>query len=104
MTLKITTNNNARPIIDASQLSLSAMAYFDYLDWQAIKEGRDSASFFRYKGQLYDLGEFLRVDNNTPSLSPLHGWDGYQSDSYFSGIVVKYSTDLESIIVGRYTS
>lgn len=102
MTTKITTNHNARPIIDGFQLSMATRAHFDYLDWEAIKEGRESASFFRYKGQLYDLGEFLRIDNNTPSLSPLQDWHGYQSDSFFSGLVVRYTEDLEGIIVGTY--
>jgi len=100
-TVKITTNNNQRPIIDGYQLSMSAKAEFDYLDWEAIKEGNDSASFFRYKGQLYDLGEFQRL-SDLPSLSPLQGWDGYLSDSYFSGLVVKYTADMEGIIVGSY--
>jgi hypothetical protein len=96
--VKITTNNVPRPIIDASQLSMSAKAEFYYLDWPAIKEGNDSASFFRYKGQLYDLGEFQRT---TETQIPIKDWAGYFADSFFSGLLVKYVDD-ESIIVGTY--
>ena len=32
---------------------------FDYLDWDAIDAGTDSASFVRHRGELYDLGSFM---------------------------------------------
>jgi hypothetical protein len=37
---------------------------------------------------------------------PFQGWDGYSSDSYFSGIVIKYppDNDYDFIIVGWYCS
>lgn len=28
-------------------------------------------------------------------------WDGYQSDTFFSGVLVKF-VDLDQVIVGRY--
>jgi hypothetical protein len=99
--VKITTNNVPREIIDATQLSLSARAEFYYLDWEAIKDGRDSASFFRYKGELYDLGEFMRIESGFAS-APFKHWHGVQSDSHFSGLLVRYTPDHDSIIVGRY--
>lgn len=100
MTVKVTTNNVPRPIIDASQLSLSARAEFHYLDWEAIKEGNDSAAFFRYKGQLYDLHEFQSLSSTTAS-APFNAWHGYLSESYFSGLLVRYLDD-ESVIVATY--
>lgn len=70
---------------------------FEYLD------DIESASFFRYKGQIYNLGEFLIITKNMPFYGS--GWMGYLSDSFFSGVVIKYSpTDNETVIVGRYYS
>jgi hypothetical protein len=92
--IPITTNNVPRDVIDAWELSTKERAEFEYLDWKAIEEGHDSASFFRYKGQVYDLGEF--------TWHPDSIWDGIQHDSHFSGIVVRYVDDYERVIVGRY--
>jgi hypothetical protein len=96
----VTTNWQARDLIDGSELTKEDREEFDYLDWDKIERGEDSASFFRYKGTLYDLGEFMAV----PAYSnlPWRDWDGYQSDTYFSGLLVKYTEDCEGVIVGRY--
>lgn len=99
--LKIRTNNVPRPIIDGFELSPVERLEFDYLDWDAIDDGADSASFFRYRGELYDLGEFMRIEWEEHDLN---GWDGYQSDSFFSGLVVKYANDFEDIVIGDYCS
>lgn len=93
--MEIRTNNRPRHIICGFELSDKEKQGFEYL-----AADLDTASFFRYKGQVYDLGEFMRIGEN----SPLSGWHGYASDSYFSGIVVKYCNDYESVIVGRYFS
>ena len=95
--MKITTNNISRDVIYGFDLTEAQKAEFDYLD------DIDGASFFKYKGQVYDLGEFMCIDaKRKPCLSPLAGWDGYSSDSFFSGIVVKYVDDCERVIVGTY--
>lgn len=94
--MNITTNNVPRDLLDALELSPEDRAAFDYLPWDAIDAGRDSATFVRYRGRLYDLGEFMRSDAFQP-------WDGFASDSYFSGIVVRFVDHGERCIVGRYT-
>ena len=94
----ITTNNVPRDVIYAHELTTDERAQFDYLDWDAIEDGRDSASFFRYRGELYDLSEFMVWDN---PVSPTRGrWDGFRSDSFFSGLVVRYVDDCEHVVVG----
>jgi hypothetical protein len=103
----IRTNNVPRDFVDAWELSQKERAEFDYIDWQAIEDGRDSATFFRYKGVLYDLGEFLRLhDNGRVQMargdSPFASWDGYMSDSFFSGLVIRLVDNGERCIVGRY--
>ena len=90
--MKIKTNNHPRFIIDGSELTEKERKEFEYI------EDFSTSQFTRYKGQLYDLGEFLRVDNQWMKDK---GWNGYISDSYFSGIVIRF-VDSESVIIGTY--
>ena len=95
--LKIYTNNKPRPLFYGYELTPRERENFDYYDQDEI----ESISFFRYKGEVYDLGEFMRLDKNSPFL----GWHGYLSDSFFSGILVKFcDDDIEMIVVGWYCS
>jgi len=99
-TFTIKTNGVPRDVIEGYELSESGRSEFDYLDWQAIDEGSASASFFRYKGEVYDLGEFLAVrEGFTPHLD---GWDDYMTDSFFSGVAVKYVENGERVIVATF--
>jgi hypothetical protein len=92
------TNHVPRDVIEAYELTESEQQLFDYIDWGKVKAGEASHSFFRYKGELFDIGEFERA----PAFSDLSGkWDGYQSDTFFSATVVKYVNDFEQVIVGR---
>jgi hypothetical protein len=92
--MKIITNNVPRDIINARELSEKERKEFDYLNWDVIDTGwGDDVFFFRYKGELYDLGEFERCY--------IDGWDGQQTDSFFSATLVRYVDNFERIIVGR---
>lgn len=97
MTYHITTNNVPRPVIDALELVPAERAQFDYLDWNAIRDGSDGATFVRYRGELIDLGDMPLAPDAIRAL----GWDGFVSDTYFSGIVVRYCEDTDYVIVGR---
>jgi hypothetical protein len=101
MTIRVRTNNVPRPVIDASELTAVERGRFDYLDWPAIDEGCDSASFVRYRGDLIYLGEFLRSD----PIGELRvaGWHGILSDSAFTATVIKLADDGESAVVGYLT-
>lgn len=108
--MQITTNNQPRNLISWYDLTEKEQADFDY-----IEDGQFNG--FRYKGQAYDLGEFVRIlsrsqQNNGYYNSFAHTcddgdamleWSGVQSETYFSGILVKLVDD-ESVIVGRYFS
>jgi hypothetical protein len=100
--LTIITNNVPRNLTDDYELSPEERKEFDYLNWDKIEAGEDSATFFRYKGQLYDLGEF-ETTRLMPEFSPIRKWHGYHSDSFFSGIVVRYANE-DQIVVGRFYS
>lgn len=96
--MKFRTNNQPRLVINDYQLTPEERKEFDYLDWEAIDKGEDSATFFRYKGQLYYLGEFMSCDKT------FDGWDGYSSDSAFSGVLVRFVDNFDRVIVGQYFS
>jgi len=100
--MKVITNNIPRDVLDAWELAPAEREEFDYLDWAAIEKGEDSASFIRYKGELYDLGEFMRWDN--PASLTRQGWDGVRSDTFFSGLLVRYVEDFERVVVASYYS
>jgi hypothetical protein len=102
VTLTIITNNVPRDVIESYELTPAERLEFDYVDWDMVDMGDESASFFRYQGDLYDLGEFTVWDN--PSSPTRYGWDGFRSDSFFSGILVRYCDHFESVVVGRYYS
>lgn len=103
--MNITTNNVPRPVIEGWELTDKERQEFDYLDWSAIDQGEDSASFLRYRGRLYDLHEFDRVSGGYFD-GVLEGWDGILTDSFFSAVVVRYVldnpdySDHEYVVVG----
>lgn len=99
MSITIRTNNVPRFIIDAYELSAQERREFDWLDWEA--PGNDDAQFFRFKGQLYALSEFMRCDH----ACDLSDWDGYHSDTMFSGVLIRYvGKHFEQVVVGQYFS
>ena len=103
MTLTIKTNNVPRETLYFCQLDTKEQQIvsdkFDYFTAEEL----DEQSFFKYRGEWYTLSDFLRIENN----SDLNGWDGYSSDSYFSGVLIKVSESFMGdydVIVGRYFS
>ena len=95
--LTIYSNFQERPLVYWRELTDEERKDFDYTD-------EDNFTGFRYKGQVYDLGEFTRCRGGVQHLAIFAnaGWQGYASDSFFSGVLVAY-TD-EGVIVGWYVS
>ena len=81
---KIVTNNVPRDILCWYDLTDNEREELDYID-------DDNGMFFRYRGDIYDIGEFMRTD--------IPGWDGAIGTSYFSGILIKLTDDNERVIV-----
>jgi len=100
MTDKITirTNNKARDVLSWHDLTDKERADFDYID---TEEQQLEASFVRYKGCVYDLGEFMTC-RNMPEFSPITNWDGHFADSYFSGVLLRYVDNFERVIMATY--
>jgi hypothetical protein len=104
MPVVIKTDNKWRNILTGYELPEKVWKDFDYLKYEEFKEH----SFIRYKGEYYDLGEFMHIDKKTFGIGeaprPFMKWDGYMNDTYFSGIVIKISSDGERYKVGRFYS
>ena len=85
-------------------LSEKEKADFDYIKADDL----DSHDFIRYRGALYDPSEFMRCPESQEApnahANNLTGWHGYQSDSFFSGVVIRYSDDCEQYQIGTYIS
>jgi len=105
MNMTIKTNNIPREVINGWELTPVERLEFDYMNWAAIDEGSDSASFVRYRGELCNLGDFVRIIPRSGQLrnagwchpvdddSALASWDGIRTDSFFSGIVIRWYRD-----------
>ncbi len=109
--MRIITNWQARPLLALNDLPDKARADFDYID----SDDGFSPRFVCYRGQWIDCDDTQRIEPDTGKAHPM-GWavrvhpgsplchfDSIISDSYFSGILVRFIDD-ESVIVGRYFS
>lgn len=96
--MQIKTNHNYRPILYWHDLTDAEQD-----EHRDAYNGVQDSTFFRYRNWLYDLNEFLRVNdalNGRGRDHSLYGWDGYKNDSFFSSILVKYGEDCETVKVG----
>lgn len=90
--ITIVGNGIPREIIYGFELSKKEKTEFDWMDNEEIMD----AQFFRFRGQLYALAEIMAVHNsvhnpNTPEW--MKEFDGYMSDSFFSGILIKFGSN-----------
>lgn len=84
-------NNHDVPLIYWYELTNKEKSEFDY-----IENPEDNFTGFKYKGDVYDLNDFMRIENNAPAW--IKKFDGYRGDSFFSGILVKYNEDNNDFI------
>jgi len=90
--MEIITNHQYRMILSFFDLTEKEQKNIrDHYD--TIKD----SSFFRYRGNVYDLGDFMRNNDNSPFCNE---WDGYHNDSFFSSVLVKYSSCNDAVKVG----
>lgn len=85
------TNNCYRNLKHGYEMPKKLRPDFDYIGIEEF----DCHDFVEYKGEWYDLSSFV--------LWPEKCWDGYISDSFFSGIVIKYHPDdNDRVMMGTY--
>ena len=90
--MEIITNNSPRPLIDFCQLTVK-----EQNEQRESFINAECLDYFRYKGRVYTTEDFMRCPE------PLKDWDGYESDTFFSGTLIKLLDD-DRLIVGRYYS
>lgn len=101
---EITTNNHRRELVSFAELPEAALADFDYVEG----EDRLSPRFVKYRGDWYDTGDVMIAPDSIRAL----GWDGFNPDSYWSGMVYRFfepGTERlldggDSVVVGRLLS
>lgn len=88
----IATNNKWRDFMGRDAVPEKTLASeFDWLDSAAMD------GFFKYHHRWYHLEEFTAFLEGQKN-----GWDGYLSDSAFSGVVIALSKDGEKFKCGTY--
>lgn len=80
--MKVITNGKARPIIDFSQLTEKEQKEFDYFDSES-----GCGNFVRYRGRVYDLGQFIVLDSSG-ELGQM-GWVAAEGQSAFDCVMFK---------------
>ena len=98
--MSVITNNKPRALLMWAELPEGiGESEFDYVD----DADRYAPRFFNYRGVWYDVVEFEYISDQ-PCYAPLRGkWAAVQTESFFSGVVIRWHRGLESIIVGRYS-
>jgi hypothetical protein len=104
--ITVITNGHVRELISVEQVPVKEQHWFDYI----TGEDRYSTRIFAYRGSYYDVYEFTCAPTSFPtSWNGAGYWDGIQSDSFFSGLVIRWpvdsycgTTDYQSVVVGRY--
>lgn len=89
--MQIRTTKVERETFNKCELSEEEQKEFD---WDAMGEH----VYFRYNGNVYCDAEFEVVLD----LFDKKDWDGYSAQTFFSGVLVKFSSDMERVIVGDY--
>ena len=95
--ITIITNNQYRDLLTWFDLTEKKKAWFS--DSMSI-EDLECYSFFKYKGSIYLCNDFLPIADKSPLYNT--GFQGYSPDGYWSGTLMKYSDDCESVLIGRY--
>jgi hypothetical protein len=67
-----------------------------------LNEEDNSDGFLCYRGHWYHLSDFMRANGHPDSA--FNKYDGYASDSYFSGVLIKISKDCEQYQIATYMS
>jgi len=98
--LTIKTNYRYRDLLCFEDLPEKVKSDFDYFK----KDDGSSPRFVKYRGVYYDTFEHECVYKDSPFSSHKVKWQGYASDTYFSGTLIKYDKDYERVMVGRYFS
>ena len=92
--IEIITNNQPREVIYGDQLPPN-----EYNWWKDLLKNIDEHSFVMYKGSAYPLSDMMLITEGSPLATAKRGpWEAYISDSFFSGVVIKFNEFQEPIL------
>ena len=102
---RIYTNWHRRDLLYFWELSeahrAEARETYDYTDPEELQ-------YIVYRGVLYSLDDFMNAHNTfyCPNLPAwMRSWDGYLTDSFFSGVLLKHDDDdCERVIMATFIS
>ncbi len=101
-TVKITTNNQPRLLLDFNQLTASEQEQVYDVYGQDILDDNFPTDYIRYRGEIYVWGCFESLPLPTGT-NPFPDWDGFMSDSFFSGVLVRLCPDdNDRVVMGSY--
>lgn len=92
--MEIITNNHWRQFKYGYEVPTDIIEWNDHLN-----EDLASYGWINYRGHWYHASDFLQLGGDD-----LDGWDGYSSDSVFSGVLIRLSDDGESYQIATYIS
>jgi hypothetical protein len=96
--ITIVTNNHRIPLVHIYEMDPKTQEFikreFDYA-FDNLEDPYDCENeFFFFRGSWYDLGEFMRFDYGGSFMpSWAKGYQAYSNDSFFSGIMIRFSND-----------
>lgn len=99
-------NGQARELISWEDLTAKEQKDHDYVEG----EDRYSFRFFRYRGNVYDIGEMQPVPESLAATLP-KSWAGsdddprynyYLAEGFGFGIVISLGDDGDFVVPGRY--
>jgi hypothetical protein len=118
----IKTNGHARPLLPYNQLpdEVGPKVFYYIGDEVDLDDNGDADElynprFFEYRGSWYDTQQFVRIETERTNSftiavekgNPLLKWDGCQTESYFSAVLIRYpyewdgiTLDTDHIVVG----
>ena len=101
--MNIITNRIPRPLQCLYDLPPAAAKDFGYLTEDEAYDCR----LVQYKGVWYDVWDSIPVMlESDATRHAFAGWDGYISDSFFSGVLFKFADESAAgdacVVVGRY--
>ena len=87
----IRTNGHWYHTFGWDELTKKERSDFDYMN---TEERQQNGVFVRYRGMVYDLNDFMRIDARIAPHPQRKGWEtwhGYHGDSFFSGVLVRWA-------------
>lgn len=114
--INIVTNNVPRDVISGYEMDPKILKKEFDIDIEGMNDDQIgdlcSMEFVKFRGVWYDLQDFITTrpgpwNHGLPE--EFREWDGYSSDSFFSGVLLKYAReddriDHERVVLGTYYS